>query len=180
MRKYEHVYAPDAPRTIREAVKLIGTHEVAGSANNRVILAWAREVAQAIGVDDLGYNADSIPWCGLAAAVVCVRSGWSAQVPKTPLWARSWAVFGNGVDVAGLGDVLVFSREGGGHVGFYVAEDDANYHVLGGNQNDEFNIKPVAKKRCIAIRRPKWRVAQPATVRPVHVTPGGVVSTNEA
>jgi hypothetical protein len=48
------------PRTLQEARKLFGTKEVAGSANNPVILGWAKEVGLA-----KSYNDDAIPWCGL-------------------------------------------------------------------------------------------------------------------
>ena len=48
------------PRMLQEARKLFGTREVAGSANNPVILGRAKEVGLA-----KSYNDDAIPWCGL-------------------------------------------------------------------------------------------------------------------
>ena len=173
---------PNAPRTIREAVALYGTREVPGAKNNPEILSWEKEVENAIGVKDLGYSNDSIPWCGLFVGVVCVRSGWGDQMPKTPLWAKSWATFGQKADVPSLGDILVFTRDGGGHVGFYVGKDKENYfHVLGGNQSDAVTITRIPHSRCIAVRRPKWRVMQPVTVVP-HIVPmsGAEVSKKES
>lgn len=178
--KYSYVGAADAPSLIRFAVPLYGTLEVAGSANNKAILAWADEVEKAIDVAHLGYTADSIPWCGLFVGVVAARAGWGDHIPKTPLWARSWAEFGQKADVASFGDILVFSRDGGGHVGFYVGEDKDFYHVLGGNQSDAVTITRIAKNRCIAVRRPKWRISQPASVKPIKVGASGPVSKNEA
>lgn len=35
-----------------------------------------------------------------------------------------------------LGDIWTLSRNGGGHVGFYVSEETSCLHVLGGNQSD--------------------------------------------
>ena len=112
--------------------------------------------------------------------MVVKRAGW--DVVAGPLWARNWANFGRKVEdgQAALGDVLVFSRDGGGHVGFYVGEDAGYFHVLGGNQSDQVNITRIAKSRCIAVRRPKWRTAQPAGVVKVQLQASGAVSTNEA
>jgi hypothetical protein len=53
------------------------------------------------------------------------------------------------------GAVLVFEREGGGHVGFYVGEDGTSYHVIGGNQGDAVSVARIAKTRLVASRWPK-------------------------
>lgn len=178
--KYEYVGSADAPSIVKAAVALYGTREAPGSANNATILAWAAEVEKALGVKHLGYTADSIPWCGLFAGVVATRAGWADQMPKTPLWARSWLEFGQKADAPSFGDILVFGRDGGGHVGFYVGEDAGYYHVLGGNQSDAVTITRIAKTRLLGARRPKWRVAQPSSVRKITVGASGPVSTNEA
>jgi len=161
------------PRILLEALALYGTVEVPGSGNSPTIMAWAKEV----GLSSV-YSADSIPWCGLFAAVIAKRATW--EPVKDPLWARNWSTFGQPADRASLGDILVFVRDGGGHVGLYVGEDSAGYyHVLGGNQSDRVCITRIAKSRCIAVRRPKWRIAQPANVRPVILAASGAISTNE-
>jgi hypothetical protein len=79
-----------------------------------------------------------------------------------------------------LGDVLTFKRNGGGHVGIYVGEDQTHYHVLGGNQNNSVNVARIAKSRLTQARRTAWKIAQPANVRKVHLEPKGVITTNEA
>lgn len=162
------------PRTIAEGVKLLGTIETPGGGNTAAILAWADEVGG--NIDDV-YKADSIPWCGLFAAVVAKRAG--KTFPGNALWALSWSAFGVPVDKPGLGDVLVFKREGGGHVGFYVAEDAKAFHVLGGNQGDAVSITRILKARLYAARRPAYTV-KPAAVRSYVVKTGGALSTNEA
>lgn len=162
-------------RILIEARKEFGVVETPGAADNPIILGWAKEVGLAN-----AYGDDAIPWCGLFAAVVVKRANW---VPvKDPLWARNWVNFGRAVALAdaALGDVLVFVRDGGGHVGFYVGEDAGYFHVLGGNQSDAVTITRIARSRCIAVRRPIWRTAQPLGVvkKPLQAT--GAVSTNEA
>lgn len=160
------------PRMIQEALNLFGTLEKQGPRNNPTILAWANE----LGLSN-SYSADEIPWCGLFAAIVAKRAGKSPV--ENPLWARNWARFGIKSPQASLGDVLVFARNGGGHVGLYVGEDSTTYHVLGGNQSDQVCFRRIQKSRCVAIRRPVYNV-QPSTVKPYRLSIGGTVSSNEA
>lgn len=164
------------PKTIQEALKLLGVAEVVGKGSNKTIIGWRDELNQA-GVKIDGYSDDDIPWCGLFAAIVAHRAG--KTVVEDPLWARNWAKFGVSTMQASLGDCLVFGRNGGGHVGWYVAEDSTAYHVLGGNQSNKVCITRVAKDRCIAVRRPPYNV-QPASVKPYVVKAGGSLSSNEA
>lgn len=157
---------------LRAALALFGTREGAGAVDNPTILAWAKECGIA------GYVHDSIAWCALFASICAHRSGWA--LPPRPLWARDWALFGNPADKPSLGDVLVFVRDGGGHVGLYVGEDATAFHVLGGNQSDQVCITRILKTRLLAARRPAWKIAQPANVRPIRLAAGGALSTNEA
>jgi hypothetical protein len=166
------------PNTIKIALDFYGVQEVDGSGSNKTILSW-RDELNASGCNIEGYSSDSVPWCGLFCAYVTYkRRGNIGEVVKSPLWARSWASYGKPVGVAGLGDILVFSRNGGGHVGFYVAEDAECYHVLGGNQSDAVTITRIAKSRCIAVRRPIY-INTPETVKPYLVRASGAISANE-
>jgi uncharacterized protein (TIGR02594 family) len=167
------------PRNITIGLVLVGTQEVVGSGSNKTIMAWRDELNQA-GVKISGYSDDDIPWCGLFAAFVSYhRAKLADEVVKDPLWARNWSRYGTKSPQAGLGDVLTFVRNGGGHVGFYIAEDDTAYHVLGGNQSNRVCITRIAKKRCIAVRRPPYKVV-PASVKPYYVKASGAISANEA
>lgn len=167
------------PRTISLGLDLYGVAEVVGKGSSATIMEWRNELNQA-GVKIDGYSDDDIPWCGLFAAIVCYRrKSNAAEIPKSPLWARNWASYGVKSDKASLGDVLVFSRSSGGHVGFYIAEDDDAYHVLGGNQSNRVFIARISKDRCIAVRRPPY-TARPISVKPYRVAIAGKLSTNEA
>lgn len=169
------------PKTISEALKEYGITETLGVRDNPRILAWAKEVGL-----EKSYSADSIPWCGLFAVVIARRAG--KAIVDAPLWARNWSTFGlevarNEASMvapklkyfagrrASLGDVMVFYRNGGGHVTFYLGETPTHYICLGGNQSDKVCIAAIPKTRCIAIRRPTYNV-QPASVKPYHL--GGV------
>lgn len=150
------------PLMVVEAVKLYGTVEAPGPAVNPTILAWARETGQ----DSVGYVDDEIPWCGLFMALVAVRAG--KFPPPIPLRALSWSEFGVPTKTPSLGDVLVFKRQGGGHVALYVGEDNANFYCLGGNQGDAVSIVAKPKDRLHACRRPIYRQT-PDNVRPVRI-----------
>ncbi len=160
------------PRLIVEALKLYGIKEKPGPTNAPEIMEWAR-------VLDLvpDYHADSVPWCGLFVAYVTHMA--EKPVVRSPLWARNWATFGDPSSTPGLGDVLVYQREKGGHVGFYIGEDSVAYHTLGGNQGDKVSIVRMPKLRLIAARRPRWKTAQPDSVKPYHLASTGGLSTNE-
>jgi uncharacterized protein (TIGR02594 family) len=161
------------PKMVLEALKLFGTVEAAGSRDNPTILAWAAEVGLA-----KTYSHDSIPWCGLFAAVVAKRAG--KEVVDSPLWALSWADFGKpAAGGAMLGDILTFKRNGGGHVALYVGEDADAYHCLGGNQSDQVCITRIAKSRLYRARRPEY-LSQPASVRKIVLVANGKLSSNEA
>jgi uncharacterized protein (TIGR02594 family) len=167
------------PNTIKLALNEYGTAEVVGKGSNRTIIGWRDELNQA-GVNITGYSDDDVPWCGLFAAIICYRRlKKPEEVVKSPLWARNWAKYGIKSPQPSLGDVLVFSRGSSGHVGFYVAEDDTAYHVLGGNQSNKVNITRVAKDRLIACRRPPY-VTTPAATKPYKVSASGKLSSNEA
>lgn len=118
--------------------------------------------------------------CGLFMAVIAKRAG--KEVPKDPLWALNWGTFGTHIekDQAMLGDILVFVRNGGGHVGIYVGESKGTLHVLGGNTGDQVKIAEISKDRLYAVRRPIYSIAQPNNVRKIFINASGVVSSNEA
>lgn len=169
---YSWLSQETAPKILVEAVKLIGTKETIGKANNPIILEWAKDLKL-----DKIYTNDEIPWCGLFIAYVVKKAG--KEVTKNPLYALNWSSWGNAVDVPKLGDILTFKRNGGGHVGIYVGEDSECYHVLGGNQSDAVNVARIVKTRLFKARRTPWSIAQPKQVRQIFLDPKGKVSTNE-
>lgn len=161
-----------SPKILVEAVKLIGTKEIVGKQHNPVILNWAKE----LNLSKI-YTEDEIPWCGLFIAYCAHKAG--VQVVNRPLWALNWAKYGTKVEEPMLGDILTFKRNGGGHVGIYVGEDNRFFHVLGGNQNNSVNVTRIAKSRLHQARRTAWRIAQPANVRKVFLAAKGIITTNE-
>jgi uncharacterized protein (TIGR02594 family) len=171
------------PNTIKFALAEYGVREVVGKGSNRTIIGWRDELNGATTNGKpivVGFSGDSVPWCGLFAAIVCYRRLKNIdEVVASPLWARNWSKYGYKSPQPSLGDVLVFSRGSGGHVGFYVAEDATAYHVIGGNQSNKVCIVRIAKSRLLAARRPPYKVV-PRACRPFHVAASGTLSANEA
>jgi uncharacterized protein (TIGR02594 family) len=170
---YSWLKEEKSPKILVEAIKHIGTKEIVGKVHNKKILAWA----EAIGLKSV-YTNDEIPWCGLFIAYCCHAQG--LDVVKHPLWALNWNKFGNVAQVPMLGDVLTFTRNGGGHVGIYIGEDTTCYHVLGGNQNNQVNVMRIEKSRLSQARRTAWKISQPSNVRVVKLETKGEISQNEA
>lgn len=150
------------PAFWREARRLYGTAEYGGSTaaySNPVIMSWADETG--LRAD---YTGDLTAWCGLAAAVVVQRAGYS--VVATPLRALSWRSFGVHAAVPAFMDLMIFKRTGGYHVAFYAAEDSTHYYVIGGNQANRFCLAAMDKKDFIEARRPDY-LLRPYSSRPV-------------
>ena len=170
---YDYLKLIAGPQILIQARNLIGTKEIVGTINSKVILGWAKE----LGLAKI-YTNDEIAWCGLFVAYCAYKSG--LEVVIDPLWALNWNKFGTAQKIAMLGDVLTFKRNGGGHVGLYVGEDTTCYHVLGGNQSNMVCITRIEKTRCSGIRRTAWKISQPIDVRVVKVDSNGFISKNEA
>ena len=158
------------PRWLTIARAQIGVREVPGPKHSGVIMGWLKRLKSWI-------KDDETPWCGTFVAAVMQEAGLSYP-PEYPR-AKAWADYGANLRSTHVapGAILVFSRDGGGHVGFYVGEDATAYQVLGGNQGNAVSITRIAKARCIAIR---WPRGEPVIGGPVRLAAAGELSRNEA
>lgn len=167
---------PAEPVWMREARRYMGLREIVGKGSNPTIMGWARRFGGWIASY---YTDDDIPWCGLAVGHWIAVTLPKEPLPANPLGALQWKKFGVALSVPCLGAVLVFSRSGGGHVGFYVGEDATHFHVLGGNQSNSVSITRIAKSRLVGIRWPS--TGGKAVGGRVHLSPGGApLSKSEA
>lgn len=183
---------PVAPLMVRVAIDMLGTLESPGTADNPVIIAWADEVSQCVDraynrwAADF-YNDDSIPWCGLFMAVCAVRAanGRPARMPPDKyLSALAWANFGTPIAPAqaAVGDVMVMTRKGGGHVCLNVGfeKGGARFFGLGGNQGDAVTIAPFDLARVTACRRPNYQALPPGARRVIVGASSAASSSREA
>lgn len=159
------------------AKSLIGTKEVPGAANNPKIMGWGNALgAKILGIKYLG---DNVPWCGLFAAWCIQQAGFTP--PKIAIRAKEWAKFGTAIPLDSksipYGAIVVFTRSGGGHVGFVVGvHADGSLDVLGGNQGDAVNVRKFPRSRATALR---WPPNTPVGKAAPRVS-GGKATTGEA
>lgn len=173
---YQWLYQVNGkPKELEEALRHYGVLERKGADNNPDIMAWAKEV----GVSGW-YAGDDVPWCGLFKGVCAFRATWITRKPDL-LAAKSWLNWGVVVPIGRemLGDTLIFGRDGGGHVGYYIGEDTTHFYVYGGNQSDMVTFSRIAKDRLIGCRRAPFKV-QPLGVKKFYLNIAGTpVTTNE-
>ena len=160
----------DDPPWLATAKSHKGLKEVPGPKHNSTIVLWLEKLRA-------WWKDDETPWCGVFVAHCMQEAGF--DLPKFWMRARAWETWGSNLrqDRLAPGAILVFERKGGGHVGFYVAEDPRFYHVLGGNQSNSVNITRIAKSRLTAARWPK---GYPVVRGPLWAKAEGAVSRNEA
>lgn len=158
------------PRWLTIACGYIGVKETPGAKHNSTIMGWLKRLKSWI-------KDDETPWCGTFVASVMQEAG--LPYPPTYPRAKAWADYGANLRLSHVapGAILVFSRDGGGHVGFYTGEDDTAFQVLGGNQGNAVSITRIAKHRCIAIR---WPRGEPVVGGPVKLAANGDLSRDEA
>lgn len=157
------------PKWLTIARSYIGVKEVPGIETSPVIYKWLQKLKSA-------WTDDATPWCGTFVAHCMSEIG----VPIPVHWyrARAWLDWGDPMDFATVGCVVVYERKGGGHVGFVAGKDAAgNLMTLGGNQADAVNIKPFPLSRVLGYRWPKDQVI---IIRPLPLLDSdGKTSTNE-
>lgn len=137
-----------------------GVTEWVGSRHNPAIIRYSREIGyKGIIKDETAWCSIFINWCALKADLP--RSG--------ELDARSWLTVGTPTGVPRLGDLVIFWRESPsswkGHVGIYInhSENRQFIYCLGGNQNNQVNIKPYPVTQLLGFRR-----LQPASKNTTH------------
>ncbi len=108
-----------------------------------------------IGIRDYGTNPGpfNFPWCAAWLNRVLDEAGIKHA---DSLMARSYLQKGAETTTPKLGDIVVLWRveKAGpwGHVGLFIAEDNTNVWLLGGNQDNEVNITRYPKYRVLGYR----------------------------
>lgn len=155
---------------VKAARKLIGTREVKGAKHNNVILRMWQLIKRG------GIKDDETPWCAAFVGSCLEQVGIKSSRYES---AASYLGWGVKLTEPEYGALAVFTRDGGGHVGFIVGKDFAGrLLILGGNQGDEVNIKPFDKKRVAGYRWPA-NITVPKNPMPV-LSSSMVSSENEA
>lgn len=159
----------DEPKWLTEARKHIGLTEVKGAQHHPEILQMWKDIKRG------GIKSDEVPWCAAFVGAMLERVGIKSSRFES---AKSYLQWGELIAEPVMGCIVVFTRNGGGHVGFVVGIDrGGNLLVLGGNQSDAVNIKSFPVSRVTGYRLPEGVVASRL---PLPVLAQGVMSTKEA
>lgn len=138
------------PAWIVEASRHIGVREIPGVNHHPRILSWWKAIKRG------GIKSDEVPWC---AAFVGAQLEAVGIISSRYESAKSYLTWGRRLDKPVVGCIVVFERSVGGHVGFVVGVNElGDLLVLGGNQNDEVNIRAFRHDRVVGYR---WPVAVP-------------------
>lgn len=129
---------------VAEARKHIGVKEFKGkNDNNPIIVGWLKAMGHYTGEARAWWADDDTPWCGLFTGVCLGET--DRYVVKEWYRAKAWAdtTHMTKLDKPAYGCLAIFTRKGGGHVGFVVGKDQkGNLMILGGNQGDKVSIAP--------------------------------------
>jgi len=136
-------------KTIDIALSQYGVRETLGHKHTQIILNYFNETGST------WVRSDETAWCSAFANWVALKSG---KEMSGKLDARSWLEVGEKTDTPEIGDVVVFWREKKmswkGHVGFFIgfSQDKKHIYCLGGNQNNQVNIKAYPVYRLLGFR----------------------------
>jgi len=109
------------------ARKYLGTSEYSGPQHNPQVVAWHSMTS--LSADD-----DETPWCSSFVNGIMNEAGYKGTNSAA---ASSWLEWGVKLSKPRYGAIVVLSRTGGNHVGFYLDDDGSRVKLLGGNQGDK-------------------------------------------
>jgi uncharacterized protein (TIGR02594 family) len=154
---------------IAEAWKLNGLRETPGPAHTPEIVQMWKDIKRG------GIKDDETPWCAAFVGAMLERVSIRSSRFES---AKSYLEWGQVIPEPCEGCVVVFTREGGGHVGFVIGKDArGNLLVLGGNQSNAVNVRAFPLSRVTGYRYPSNLIA-PAG--PLPVLPAAQLSEREA
>lgn len=159
------------PKWLVHARTYLGTAEIPGKQHNPVIVRWLKALKS-------WWIEDETPWCGTFVGAVMRESG----LPVAKHWyrAKGWLDWGVPVAEPSVGCVVVYDREGGGHVGFAVAYDQGGRILtLGGNQGNRVSIAPFPRWRVLGYRWPADHVAELFAAGALPVVASDDASSND-
>ena len=154
---------------LTEARKHIGLKEIKGDKHHPEIVQFWKDIKRG------GIKDDETPWCAAFVGAMLERVGVKSTRFES---AKSYLDWGQVLTQPVVGCIVIFTREGGGHVGFVVGRDTkGNLLVLGGNQGDEVNIRSFPVSRVTGYR---WPIDRPIPKKPLPTLSAAQLSKTEA
>jgi uncharacterized protein (TIGR02594 family) len=127
--------------------RFLGLKEISGSNHNPEILKFWKAIRRS------GIKDDETPWCAAFVGACLENSGIESTRFES---AKSYLTWGVTLSKPVPGCVAVFTRNGGGHIGFVLDVDsDGFMQLLGGNQNDSVCIRSYGTERLARLCWPR-------------------------
>lgn len=131
---------------LAHAIGELGETEVSGDQDNPRIVEYHSSTGLSADDDETPWCAAFVSWCLEQAGIQSMRSAR----------ARDYLEFGEILKEPQIGCIVVLSRKGGGHVGFYWGKSqNGKINLLGGNQGNAVTIAPYDASRVVGYRWPK-------------------------
>lgn len=159
------------PLWIAAAEQYLGLREIPGAPTHPVIAGWLRKLRA-------WWSDDETPWCGTFCAAIF--QGCGIPIPGAWYRARAWLDWGQRLDGPAAGCVVVFDRQGGGHVAIVVGMDSfGRLMCIGGNQGNAVSLAAFLRTRALGFRWPPGEPLPALATLPL-ITNNEKSSTNEA
>jgi uncharacterized protein (TIGR02594 family) len=156
----------EQPAWLAAAWAEFGVREAAGASDEPAVLRYFREA----GHGEITH--DATPWCAAFLGAVLQRAGLNGT---GSLMARSYLGWGEVLDAARIGSIVVLSRgddPSAGHVGLYVGAAKERVFLLGGNQGDAVSVEAFDAGRVLGYRWPNGATVE--TPPPPPVSEAGI------
>ena len=133
---------------LKIALGELGQKEIHGAEHNTRILEYQQ-------MTGLNFGTDEVAWCSIFANWVVQQA--NLEMSNSAM-AKSWLKIGHKTQWPQPGDIVVFWRGDGdsafGHVGFFMGftKSGKSIYCIGGNQDDEVNIKTFPLDRILEFR----------------------------
>lgn len=168
------------PKLLTAALQYLGLRETPGAANNPIIM----DMAKGLGVDKI-YTSDSLQaWCAVFINHLIRITGKPLQIPKDLYDLLRALKTAKNFDLIPksewlMGDVILLSRSGGGHVFIAIAESSTgNIIGIGGNQGNMVGFAEFDFDRVVEVRR-YYATGIPESAKRYKLNSSGQLSTNE-
>jgi len=163
--KYLSKIGEDIPQPVGDfawmpiADKEYGVIEFPGKEHNPRVLEY---LSTTTNIGTTWRSQDETPWCSAFVNWCVEKAGY---VGTRSALSTSWLKWGRTINEPVKGCIAIFSRNGGGHVGFYIDEtptlSETYIKILGGNQEHmetqigAVNLKHYLKSKLLGYRIPK-------------------------
>lgn len=150
-----HSIKTPLPKLVSAALQYLGVKEFPGFSNNPIIM----DMAKGLGLQGVYTNDSTQAWCAVFVNHLIRITGKPLQQPKDKYDLMRALKTAKNFDLVPkgewrMGDIILLSRSGGGHVFIAICESAAgNIIGIGGNQSNAVTFAEFDFDRVVEVRR---------------------------